>query len=400
MGGRVKPDDLEADPTSGASSDEPGSSLGPLAPLPRLSHREALFAARLARLAEDGGIRPALAWLAGPLGAEVQVGVPEVLWKASALRRGGSIAQLERPRVATRVGLGLETALAHGVVDGLLGFQRPAEESRLQISPVEWGVLTMVVAETLRRLSGSPGSLGQWDLLLDRVGPDPFDTSDLGRLVTLRWPVRIGATEGSLRLWITESLARRWLAAGPRPPERPLDDVAVHFPELEGVWRVEAGPIAVEGGVASLHVGRVFPLLAAGLSGEPENPAGIVTLSFQTSDRDGRYVIPGELEPHSRGERVRATGTIQHLPTPREGLPMSPSTSTSPADLPVTLVVELGRVNLTLARLAEFRPGDVLPLGRHPREPIELTSGGRLVARGELVQVDEELGLRLTNVLI
>jgi type III secretion system YscQ/HrcQ family protein len=328
------------------------------------------------------------------------VGTPEVLWKASAIQRGGVVAQLVWTRFATRVGIGLETALAHGVVDGLLGFERPVEESRLQISPVEWGVLTMLVAETLRRLSASAGALGQWDLLLDRVGPDPVDASDLGRLVTLRWPLRIGAMEGSLRLWITESLARRWLAATPRSPEQLIDAAGVRFSELEGVWRVEAGSIAVEAGLASLYVGRVFPLLSAGLSGDRENPTGFVTLSLQTSDRDGRFVIPGELEPHSRGERVRSMGPIQQLPTPREGLPMSPSTSTSPTDLPVTLVVELGRVNLTLSRLAEFRPGDVLPLGRHPREPIELTSGGRLVARGELVQVDEELGLRLTTVLV
>ncbi len=72
----------------------------------------------------------------------------------------------------------------------------------------------------------------------------------------------------------------------------------------------------------------------------------------------------------------------------------------SPADLPVTLVVEIGRVSLTLSRLADLKPGDIVELGRHSREPIELTSNGRLVARGELVQIDTELGLRITNVLI
>ena len=54
------------------------------------------------------------------------------------------------------------------------------------------------------------------------------------------------------------------------------------------------------------------------------------------------------------------------------------------AEIPVTLTVELGRVNLPLGRLAGLKPGDVLELGRHARDPVELTSGGRLVARGEL----------------
>ena len=68
--------------------------------------------------------------------------------------------------------------------------------------------------------------------------------------------------------------------------------------------------------------------------------------------------------------------------------------------MPVTLTVELGRINLPLGRLADLKPGDVLELGRHAREPVELTSGGRLIARGELVQIDNELGVRVTHVFL
>ena len=66
----------------------------------------------------------------------------------------------------------------------------------------------------------------------------------------------------------------------------------------------------------------------------------------------------------------------------------------------MTLTVELGKVNLTLDRLADLKPGDVLELGRHSREPVELTSGGRLVARGELILIDTELGVRVTHVFL
>lgn len=69
-------------------------------------------------------------------------------------------------------------------------------------------------------------------------------------------------------------------------------------------------------------------------------------------------------------------------------------------DLPVTLTIELGRLSLSLSRLADLKPGDVLNLSRNSREPVELTSGDRLVARGELVQMDEELGVRILQVLI
>jgi type III secretion system YscQ/HrcQ family protein len=77
-----------------------------------------------------------------------------------------------------------------------------------------------------------------------------------------------------------------------------------------------------------------------------------------------------------------------------------PPAASDPTDLPVTLVVELGRVNLSLSRLADLKPGDVVELSRHSREPVELTSNGKLVARGELVQIDTELGVRVTNVFL
>jgi type III secretion system YscQ/HrcQ family protein len=72
----------------------------------------------------------------------------------------------------------------------------------------------------------------------------------------------------------------------------------------------------------------------------------------------------------------------------------------SPLDVPVTLTAELGRVNLTLNQLADLKPGDVVELNRHSRAPIELTSNGRLVARGELILIDTDLGVRVTNVFL
>ncbi|WP_435006741.1 FliM/FliN family flagellar motor switch protein [Tundrisphaera lichenicola] len=88
-------------------------------------------------------------------------------------------------------------------------------------------------------------------------------------------------------------------------------------------------------------------------------------------------------------------------------LPAEPNTGFStetealgPADVPVTLTVELGRINLSLGRVADLKPGDVLELGRHSREPVELTSGGKLIARGELVQIDNELGVRVIHVFL
>ncbi len=68
--------------------------------------------------------------------------------------------------------------------------------------------------------------------------------------------------------------------------------------------------------------------------------------------------------------------------------------------MPVTLTVELGRVNFTVTQLADLKPGDIVELHRHSRAPVELTSSGRLVARGELVMIDTDLGVRVTHVFL
>ena len=86
-------------------------------------------------------------------------------------------------------------------------------------------------------------------------------------------------------------------------------------------------------------------------------------------------------------------------PTSPAGPPSS-APEASPLDVPVTLTVELGRVNLTLSRLADLKPGDVVELSRHSRAPVELTSNGRLVARGELILIDTDLGVRVTSVFL
>ncbi|MDR3634170.1 MAG: FliM/FliN family flagellar motor switch protein [Isosphaeraceae bacterium] len=333
----------------------------------------------------------------------------EVLWRASGLKRSGLVAQFSWPRYATKFALGLENPLAHALVDRLLGYNRAEEESRLQLTPVEWGILTFVVARSLQELATEPGVLGDWDIVIDRVGPDPFDPSDVGALVTLRWPVRLGSLASSARLWVPEALVAQWLD-GPEP--RLADDLNLasdRFGTLSTQWCAEAGVLILPRGLARFRAGAILPLTDSPLRGTPQNLAGAVALAASFSDRGERCWFPAEPLPLSGGGRLRLTAPLQRELKPREAIAVNPSSESAPspgvggvapAEVPVTLVVELGRVNLSLSRLADLKPGDVIELGRHSRAPVELTSGGRLVARGELVQIDTELGVRLTHVFL
>jgi flagellar motor switch protein FliN/FliY len=67
-------------------------------------------------------------------------------------------------------------------------------------------------------------------------------------------------------------------------------------------------------------------------------------------------------------------------------------------DLPVEVVVELGRTRLTVRQLAELDRDDVVDLARDAELPLDLVAGGRLIARGEVVMVGEKMALRITEV--
>ena len=100
----------------------------------------------------DGRVPPFLDWLEAGCGRGIALKPPEVHWRAAGLNRPGMIAQFTAPRLATRLAIGIENALAHTIVNRLLGFDRPFAESRLQLTPVEWGVWTFLVLRALDAL--------------------------------------------------------------------------------------------------------------------------------------------------------------------------------------------------------------------------------------------------------
>jgi len=396
---------LDSNPAIGGPS-RPGIDAGPLDHLPSLSRRQVRLEERLGPSGPSTGPALLLSRVSELLVAGASVDRFEVIWRASGLSRAGVIAQLTWPRMGTRVGLAFEPALAHGVVDRLLGFERLPAEGRLQLTPVEWGVLSFAIARALDRLDREPGPLGPWDLLIDRVGPDRFDPAGLGPIVTWRWRARIGPMTGSARLWIPESLLADWLGDDPDPRTRPPVPNG-RLGDLSGTWRAEAGEVAMPRGLGRLRPGSLLPIDGAPLRGTSRNPEGPVELAL--SDRSGRSHFRARIAPDSAAARLILESRIGREPRPREShampAPLDPSPSPpagpfAPADVPVTLTVELGRINLPIGRVADLKPGDVLELGRHAREPVELTSGGRLIARGELVQIDTELGVRITHVFL
>ena len=68
-------------------------------------------------------------------------------------------------------------------------------------------------------------------------------------------------------------------------------------------------------------------------------------------------------------------------------------------DVPVDLAVEIGRTTMTIGETLALGPGSIITLNRLAGEPVDLLVNGKPIARGEVVVIDEEFGLRITEVV-
>jgi len=68
-------------------------------------------------------------------------------------------------------------------------------------------------------------------------------------------------------------------------------------------------------------------------------------------------------------------------------------------DVPVELAVEIGRTRMTIRETLALGPGSIVSLNRLAGEPVDLLVNGKPIARGEVVVIDEEFGLRVTEVV-
>jgi len=68
-------------------------------------------------------------------------------------------------------------------------------------------------------------------------------------------------------------------------------------------------------------------------------------------------------------------------------------------DVPLEISVELGRTHKKISEILEFSPGTVLELDKLAGEPIDIIVNGKFVAKGDVVVIDENFGIRITEII-
>lgn len=68
-------------------------------------------------------------------------------------------------------------------------------------------------------------------------------------------------------------------------------------------------------------------------------------------------------------------------------------------DVPLEVTVELGRTNKSIKEILEFSPGTIIELNKLAGEPIDVLVNGKFVAKGEVVVIEENFGIRVTEII-
>lgn len=68
-------------------------------------------------------------------------------------------------------------------------------------------------------------------------------------------------------------------------------------------------------------------------------------------------------------------------------------------DVPLEVTVELGRTKKSIKEILEFSPGTIVELNKIAGEPIDVLVNGKMVAKGEVVVIEESFGIRITDIV-
>ncbi len=104
-----------------------------------------------------------------------------------------------------------------------------------------------------------------------------------------------------------------------------------------------------------------------------------------------------EEEAHPEADIQKDTATAQ-TSAQAQPQPLGTKKPFSPDDIPLSMVVEIGRIQMSLQKLMELQPGNLLELNVKPENGVDLVINGKRIAKGELLLVGEALGVRILDI--
>ncbi|MFN4245509.1 MAG: flagellar motor switch protein FliN [Brevinematia bacterium] len=182
---------------------------------------------------------------------------------------------------------------------------------------------------------------------------------------------------------LSEKTGRTLAASAPIVQKLP-DIKSVLFPNVPLVMISFSMTIGV-------RQGRVYFVI-------PQNTAKQIIISYTTKKMPEveRSTSRSKSETEEEGRLVVKSvefGPLEEVPTEAEG------SLTLILDVPVQITVELGRTKMLVKEVLQLGEGSVVELDKLAGEPVDVLVNGKLIAKGEVVVIEENFGVRITEIV-
>jgi flagellar motor switch protein FliN len=136
---------------------------------------------------------------------------------------------------------------------------------------------------------------------------------------------------------------------------------------------------------------------------EPITAVNQISRAFQLKSATGSWALLVRDETREKKAGTAPSKSPAVAPPASDPAGASPSPAMSPGvelllDVELAATLRFGCRELPLSEILELGPGDVVELDRHVADPVDLIVGDKIVARGEVVLVNGNFGLRVTEV--
>ena len=141
----------------------------------------------------------------------------------------------------------------------------------------------------------------------------------------------------------------------------------------------------------------------------PAQPAAAPTAPQTAPPMAAAAPAPAAAMPPQQGYYAPPQPSYQQPQVPVQAVQFSPLVPGAMAgvdgniglilDVPLQVTVELGRTKKLIREILELSPGSVLELDKLAGEPVDVLVNGKLLAKGEVVVIDENFGVRITDIV-
>ncbi|WP_425061357.1 flagellar motor switch phosphatase FliY [Sporomusa carbonis] len=104
-------------------------------------------------------------------------------------------------------------------------------------------------------------------------------------------------------------------------------------------------------------------------------------------------------QPKQQTVQNVAVQPVQFAPLKPSGTPGTDTNIGLIMDVPLQITVELGRTRKLIRDILELTPGSIVELDKLAGEPVDILVNGKLIAKGEVVVIDENFGVRITDIV-